>query len=813
MAFDLPCQWENNPKYAGTSLAKEIRVMQNVTGLRNFTVNDVIGYTQQLYENGIPSSLNRIQFHESFEWLQQQTNANYIELSGNDVEFLDLLFEVLDKDEDSLITPFEFAIGVAVMCGGDVKYNFRCAFDLLTPSGGKNRQQRNLNIKDVHDAYCTIFRLLYQLHDEILDRVGCDPDYYARTLTLRAFHRHNKHHRKHGRRELSKKHHRKYSKDKKKFRSYINVATFTHWYHIGVEHIICDVPMLVEDHYNGGGLHIQSDSKGLNDDYDVGHHHSMISMTDAIRILGLNKFTPGMIIQYVTDLCNEDGTISEVTLHQGITKLIRKHYMSLPLMERPLADHILQRLFIVFQIENTGYVTFTDIASALLVFCGGSMDRKAKCAFSLFSQKVSSPQKAKKGNNLVDIGISHEGICNVLTAIFKIVSDLDPGHHFNSAASCSDIASELSSDIFAQFPKYANHSTGVSLLPVDIFASIFTKILNKFDASLVDMPVSGRQSEGADSENESIQSNSSEEYMRKLTRQRSRDSMEGDSLYSGGTPTPYGSECELNSECDTSENASGAIASAGEIDSYDPDSDSERDFEQSHSGPSVHQHYEHVFANEAGSVPNAELDDTSLVVAELRSARRILNLNGFSAHDVLDILSEFSSSVTSNGVISMSSWLTILSYLSKLNNCSNDEFMATTQLGSNLFNCFDTSGNKAISYAHFAVGLSLALCEHDTDPYEEKLLMAVSLLDTNNDDKVTLTQLHQLVFCVLSVVRVCSSTASSKMTRLDVSVERLSIELVNTVCRTHDIDVVSSSTVSYTQMVEFVKACVSTFSL
>ena len=92
MSYDLPCEWESNAKYAGTSLAKEIQIIQSLTGLRNFNVNDVIGYTQQLYQNGIPSTMNRQQFHESFEWLRQQTNDENVTLSGNDVDVIDLLF-------------------------------------------------------------------------------------------------------------------------------------------------------------------------------------------------------------------------------------------------------------------------------------------------------------------------------------------------------------------------------------------------------------------------------------------------------------------------------------------------------------------------------------------------------------------------------------------------------------------------------------------------------------------------------------------------------------------------------------------------
>ena len=95
----------------------------------------------------------------------------------------------------------------------------------------------------------------------------------------------------------------------------------------------------------------------------------------------------------------------------GIIKLIRKHYVTLPLMDRPLADHILTRLFIVFQVAATGRCTFTDIASGLVVFCGGSLEKKAKAVFSLYSQKLSMISKENlqnfempftKWNNLMD---------------------------------------------------------------------------------------------------------------------------------------------------------------------------------------------------------------------------------------------------------------------------------------------------------------------------------------------------------------------------------------------------------------------------
>ena len=248
--FSLPCEWEENPNYSGCSLANEIQKVQYLTGLRNFTVHDVLRYTQQLHKNGIPFYISRDDFHDIFTWIRQQLGYdNDISRFPNAVSVWNILFNVFDKDEDGQITAFELAIGISVLCGGLNIDNFTTSFKLLNSGKVMKHKRRFITTKDAYDAYCTIFRLLYQLYDDILSRVGCDPDYYARALTLRAFHRHNKHHRKH-----QKSSNKQNGKDKKKFRSHIKVSTFIHWYKIGIEHIVCDVPMLVEDHYNGGKI-------------------------------------------------------------------------------------------------------------------------------------------------------------------------------------------------------------------------------------------------------------------------------------------------------------------------------------------------------------------------------------------------------------------------------------------------------------------------------------------------------------------------------------------------------------------------------
>lgn len=829
---DLPCEWE---RYDGSSLAGEIAKIQYLTGLRNFNVNDVLRYTKQMHEDGIPFYMTREDFHDCFTWIRQQLGYDSdMGTFPNAVSVLNLLFNVFDKDEDNTITRFEFAVGLCVLCGGTIKENVRSAFEVVrrTPKGSspkdRKRKSRTLATRHVYDAYCTMFRLLYQLYDDILARVGCDPDTYARTLTLRAFHRHNKHHRKHHHRHRHHQKHGKYkhTKDRKKFRSHIKVSTFVHWYRIGIEHIICDNPMLVEDHYQGGGLHVEADVT-----HDSGgHHHSMISMTDAIRILGLHNFTPNMVVQYVTDLCDEDGTLTEATLHQGLIKLIRRNYVSLPLMDRPLADHILHRLFVVFQVKGADMCTFTDIISALLVFSGGSITAKAKAAFSLFSQKPTTPRGSAQP---LSEGITHEGICSCLTAIFKIVSDLDPGHHFASAANCEEIANQLATDIFVQNPQYrfSAHGSPRGLLPLAAFTVVFSQIMMKFDANIgdkknrrafacgrdggggSDVESSDGDDNGESGDDYSAHSDSSEEYMAQLTRKRSQGS------------AAFGSNSALDDEYDSLNNFSDSAADAGR-DSAEYDRDSSSEFESESqgvdseaavvngrgrdAGVSVHAQHEHVYASHSndedllGSPP--EMDETQHVLLELQQARHILQLNGLSCHDVLDVLSEFStaSGTSLSNQLSMTSWLMVVSYFCKLNSASQKEVANATALAQRIFNAMSVCSEKIgaptetnngrstakfLPYVHMTIGIALALCENQLTAdrekiqflYEDKLQMAFTLMDEDNDNRLTLFELNQLVMCTLVVVQVCSPTAANKITRSGVDIYELGATLLSIV--------------------------------
>ena len=541
-------------------------------------------------------------------------------------------------------------------------------------------------------------------------------------------------------------------------------------------------------------------------------------MGDAIRILGLYKFTPAMIVRYVTDMCDEDGTVTEATFHQGIIKLIRKYYITLPLMDRPLADHILQRLFVVFQDYSNNRCTFTDVATALLVFCGGSLDRKAKAAFSLYSQKHDPSDEGS-----VD-GISHEGISSCLTAIFKIVSDLDPGHHFDSMRNCAEIANELATNIFKQNPQY-RYSGGRSIsargsLPLEAFTIVFRQIMLKFDAC-IDAPIENTvdQELGSDMESnysvevKSIHSNSSDEYMETLQRMRS----------GGGGGVAVSNTIQVHSD---EENTS---------DSENDDVSQDVSNGAAHHGDSVHKFHEHVYANEVDNIDNSSSntgtqnsEDSTRIVSELQQARQILHMNGLSCHDILDILSEFStaSGTSVSNQLSLSSWLLVLTYFAKLNSATQQELNNATFLGQRLFaavaNCSKvigspthtskTASSTQVPYINMAIGLSLVLCENQNNGilsqlknlHEDKLLMVFTLLDFDNDNMINRLELCQLVTCVLVVLQTCSASASNHITLTGENVYELGERLTDLIFQSRSKEeITSDSLITFEDLKEF----------
>jgi Ca2+-binding EF-hand superfamily protein len=95
---------------------------------------------------------------------------------------------------------------------------------------------------------------------------------------------------------------------------------------------------------------------------------------------------------------------------------------------RRLTDGIVERVFHVYDTENTKSIRLLDLASGLTTLCAGTRDEKIKDVFILYGNQHS---------------ISQNQICRYLTAVYTIIFDFQPDTHANLVCACAVSPAEL----------------------------------------------------------------------------------------------------------------------------------------------------------------------------------------------------------------------------------------------------------------------------------------------------------------------------------------------------------------------------------
>ena len=145
----------------------------------------------------------------------------------------------------------------------------------------------------------------------------------------------------------------------------------------------------------------------------------------------------------------------------------------------------------------------------------------------------------------------------------------------------------------------------------------------------------------------------------------------------------------------------------------------------------------------------------SAVVLELRRARTILGLNGYSADDLMETLGESAP----NGKLSATAFLATLNNITRLSMYDEEKRAEALRLGMKIFKYFDSGSTGYVSYIDFAVGLT-SLCD---SPIEDKIMVNFVLLDGNGDGLLTFAEFERMIIANMKVVLASSSLAASKV--------------------------------------------------
>ncbi len=147
----------------------------------------------------------------------------------------------------------------------------------------------------------------------------------------------------------------------------------------------------------------------------VSYSGSLVTVGEARGALGLYEYATYDVVKYLMQLCDLEGGISQSSFSKGVLRLIGEHYIELTVLQRSVADFILDRISMTFDPKQQGFFDVVDIAIALLLFCEDDEQSYSRAEVILALQK----SKVWKFSTVVQ----------VISTLFKASYCLNPAEH------------------------------------------------------------------------------------------------------------------------------------------------------------------------------------------------------------------------------------------------------------------------------------------------------------------------------------------------------------------------------------------------
>ena len=161
---------------------------------------------------------------------------------------------------------------------------------------------------------------------------------------------------------------------------------------------------------------------------------SWVSLKEVRRLTALENHDVEEVFEDFAVAADEEGLLDREAFTNCFRSIIaRNGGQSDADSER--TSQILTRLFAVFDVDGSGAVDFSELASGLSVLCGGSRDQKAEAAFALYDYNG-------------DGFISMEEMTRYLTSVFKVMYETQPGTAENMGVSAEELAAVTGEQAF-----------------------------------------------------------------------------------------------------------------------------------------------------------------------------------------------------------------------------------------------------------------------------------------------------------------------------------------------------------------------------
>lgn len=287
---------------------------------------------------------------------------------------VDRIFKLFDKDGNGRVDFNELASGLSVLCGGSQIDKVRAAFNLYDVN-----HDGYISLGEMRLYLTSVFKILFEVNPDSEAGTGVTPEELGEITAEQAFAEADQ------------------DRDGK-----LSFSEFSRWFM--QPKAVESLPALAGEHKK---QHIQQEQA------IEARVPEWVSLDVVKQMTNLEKFTADEVFEIFANRCSENGTLAREAFEECFEQLVDEQYKNDEVSLARLRL-ILDKLFAIFDEDNSGTVDFCELSSGLSVLCGGSREEKVRAAFSLYDLNQ-------------DGFISLEEMVRYLASVFKVLYETSPG--------------------------------------------------------------------------------------------------------------------------------------------------------------------------------------------------------------------------------------------------------------------------------------------------------------------------------------------------------------------------------------------------